>query len=115
MAKRKSKPATDSRPGNFLAATDALGLRAISYRRGPGTALECRDGQRRCLPRDLIGTDGKTLIVFREADHDYSIAGYEPWHDGMFGGRRESIESALAWVQAAREVRAGTRASFLGV
>lgn len=68
------------------------------------------------LPRDIIGKDGKTLIVYRlAADGEYRIDGWEPWHDGMFGGRRENVQSAFAWVERAIAVRAGTAKDFLGV
>lgn len=66
-------------------------------------------------PRDLIGKDGKTAILFRFAsDGEYNIDGWEPWHDGMVGGRRECLSSALAWVERARDIRAGKASDFLG-
>ena len=72
------------------------------------------DGERvYWLPRDIIGTDGKTLIVYRKADDTCRIDGWEPWHDGMFGGRRENVESAFAWVQRAKDMRAGKAKDFL--
>lgn len=112
MAQRKPKPPiVPYRPANFLADADALGLNVVSHRH---EAIECDDGVRRWLPRDLIGRDGKTLIVYREIDREYSIAGWEPWHDGMFGGRYPTISSALHWVSVALDVRAGRRSDFRG-
>lgn len=68
------------------------------------------------LPRDLIGNDGKTAIIYRLAsDGEYSINGWEPWHAGMFGGRYENVANALAWVDRAIAVKAGKARDFLGV
>lgn len=70
------------------------------------------------LPEDMIGRDGKTMIIWRAArDHNatYAFDGWHPWHDGMFGGCRATLASALAWVQCARDVRAGIVADFRGV
>lgn len=64
------------------------------------------------LPRDMVGADGKTLIVYQTADDRYSINGWQPWHDGMFGGRYTSPDTAMAWVRTAREIRAGSRSHF---
>lgn len=108
-ARRKIK--VDLRPGNFLAEAEDLGLRTVSYLH---EAVECNDGEHRWLPRDLVGTDGKSLIVYREADREYSIDGWCPWHDGMFGGRYRNFESALNWVRTAKGVRAGTIRDFRG-
>lgn len=68
------------------------------------------------VPRDMIGADGKTMIIYRRGgDGSYRFAGWEPWHDGMFGGRYETVSNALSWVQCARDVRAGIVADFRGV
>lgn len=94
----------------------ALGLCVISYQRE--TTLPDAEGRRWWLPRDIIGTDGKTLIRWYEPGDSgaaYATAGWEPWHDGMFGGLSERLVSALAWVQRARAVRAGTATDFRGV
>lgn len=108
-ARRKEKPNT--RPGNFQATAHDLGLTVVSYLRD---SVECNDGVSRWLPRDLVGADGKSLIVYRVADREYSIDGWDPWHDGMFGGRRSSIENALHWIRTAKGVRAGTISDFRG-
>ena len=113
------KPKTVSKPAlpqSHLCRIDALGLTTISYSRD-AVLVQLPDGDTRAewLPRDLIGTDGKTAIIHRNAnDGNYSIDGWEPWHDGMFGGRYESIHSALHWVEVARDVRAGKRDNFQG-
>lgn len=106
--KRKQAP---RKPGNFQATASDLGLTTVCYL---NVAVECEDGVSRWLPRDLIGDDGKSLIIYRSADREYNIDGWEPWHDGMFGGRRDSIESALHWIRVAKGVRAGTIADFRG-
>lgn len=100
---------------SHLARIDKLGLRTVSYL---NKFVPCRVGddetRNEWLPRDIIGLDGKTLIVWREIDRDYSIAGWVPWHDDMFGGRYPSIHSALNWVERAIAIRAGTAKDFLG-
>lgn len=106
--KRKPTPAPVREPGESHRIISALGLREVSYL---NIAV---DGW--WVPRDIIGTDGKTLIIYRlSSDGEYSINGWETWHDGMFGGRYESIYSALAWVAKAKEVRAGVATDFRGV
>lgn len=68
------------------------------------------------LPRDIVGKDGKTLIVYRHAsDGVYAIDGWEPWHDGAYGGRYQSVQAAFAWVERAIAVRAGIATDFRGV
>lgn len=109
--RRKVKTLADTRPADFLAIADELGLRCVCYL---NEAVECLDGTCRWLPRDLIGVDGKTLVIFRHADRDYAIDGWAPWHDGMFGGRYNSISAALNWVRIAKGVRAGTIQDFMG-
>lgn len=65
------------------------------------------------VPRDMIGLDGRTAILWRVAgDGNYAIDGWEPWHDRMFGGRYKCLCSALGWVQRARDIRAGKREYF---
>lgn len=109
--KRKSKAASVVRPANFQAIAHDLCLRTVSYL---NKSLECDDGVSRWIPRDLIGEDGKSLVIYRTADREYAIDGWEPWHDGMFGGRHESILSALHWIKTAMGVRAGTITDFRG-
>ena len=101
-------------PPSHLRRAQALKLRAVSYR---NEARRVADGGEEWLPRDLIGDDAKTLIVWRRAgpDSGYDVAGYHPWHDGMFGGCYPEIHNALAWVECAIGVRNGTRKDFLGV
>lgn len=83
----------------------ALGLRVVSYR-------NVAQGNE-WLPRDMLGP--ATLVIYRKADEYYSIDGWEPWHDGMFGGRYKDIRNALAWVERAVAVRAALASDFLGV
>lgn len=113
---RKPKIVAPSLPASHLIASDKLGLRVVCYL-DKAVLVRLEDGEERneWLPRDLVGRDGNSLIVYREPDRHYSIAGWEPWHDGQFGGRRESILSALAWIERAKDVRAGRADSFLGV
>jgi hypothetical protein len=92
-----------------------LGLTVISYQ-NVATAPD-ENGGTYWLPRDIIGRDGKTLIRWYEAGdsgNTYASHGWEPWHDGMFGGHYESLSSALAWVERARAIRAGTATDFRG-
>lgn len=102
----------DQRPPNFYETITDLDLRVITHRRD---TVVCSDGTPRYLPQDLVGNNGKTVVIYREVDRQYAIAGWCPWHDGMFGGRYVTIGGALAWVRAAIEVRAGKRADFRGV
>ena len=101
-------------PASHLRRAQALKLRAACYR---NEARKVADGGEEWLPRDLIGEDAKTLIIWRPAgpDSGYDVAGYHPWHDGMFGGCYPEIHNALAWVERARAVRAGTEKDFMGV
>lgn len=103
-------------PASHLIRADELGLRAVSYL-NVSRRVHFSDGEQReeWLPRDLVGGDGKTLIVWRHLDGSYAIPGWEPWHDGMFGGRYADILNALAWVERARDVRAGRAKDFLGI
>ena len=113
MAKKKLFPPT---PASHLERLDAMDLHVVSYLNQSITVTAGQGDQRNeWLPRDIIGTGGKDLIVWREPDKSYSIAGWEPWHDGLFGGRKQSIHAALNWIQRARDVRAGTAKDFLGV
>lgn len=112
MARTKPAP-PERKPANFQTTIQALGLSVVSYR---SSAVECDDGERLWLPRDIVGKDGKTLIVFRCAGREsgYDVDGYHPWHDGMFGGCYPAIGAALAWVQRAQDIRAGKETDFLG-
>ncbi len=100
-------------PASHLQRIKDLGLYVVSYRNESRLVVDGSEW----LPRDLIGKDGKTLIVWRPAgpDSGYDVAGYHPWHDGMFGGCYPEIHNALAWVECAIGVRNGTRKDFLGV
>jgi hypothetical protein len=86
-----------------------LDLTVMCYRRE-----NSRDGDMLlAIPKDTIGTDGKTAILWRDGgDGNYSIDGWEPWHAGMFGGRYEHMASALGWLERARAIRAGTATTF---
>lgn len=95
---------------SHLARISVMGLRTVSYR---NVSQRYDDGSDEWLPQDIIGLN--TLIVYRISDDRYSIAGWEPWHDGMFGGRYSDIHNALAWVQRALDIRAGRAIDFLGV
>lgn len=112
--RKPNLPSTESRrdlrPDNFYLTIDHLGLRVISH---SNEAVTCNDGVPRWLPRDLIGRDGKTVVIWRHKDREYGIDGWEPWHDGMFGGRYQTIGAALHWVKVAKDVRAGRRADFM--
>jgi hypothetical protein len=99
----------DTRPANFYETIADLGLRVISH---STTTIVCSDGTPRFLPRDLVGRDGKTVVIWREKDRKYAIDGWEPWHDGMSGGRCSTIGAALGWVQTAKDIRAGKRSHF---
>jgi hypothetical protein len=69
------------------------------------------------LPGDMIGTDGKTLIRWHPAGQGpvaYGVDGWHTWHDGMSGGCYTHVSSALAWVERARDIRAGLKETFLG-
>ncbi|USN14516.1 hypothetical protein DOMOVOI_00410 [Brevundimonas phage vB_BpoS-Domovoi] len=111
MARRKAEPAPKL-PGNFHARADDLGLNTISYL---NTAVTCEDGVSRWLPRDMIGRDGKSAILYRPAGYgNYSIDGWEPYHDFMFGGRYANVETALAWLQRAHDIKAGKAEDFRG-
>ena len=112
---RKRPAPTPELPESHLERADALGFRTISYL---NTAREVRytyGTRSEWLPRDLIAKDGLSSVIYRKAgDGDYAIDGWEPEHDGMHGGRRADILSALAWVERARAVRAGTAKDFFG-
>ena len=89
---------------------EALGLRVVSYTNF--TVLRPSGG---CwVPRDMLGTDGKSLIIYHYADKDYAIDGWSTWHDGMFGGRYFSLGGALSWLERAIAVRAGREKDFRG-
>lgn len=94
------------------AECEALKLRIVSYQERHITV----DGGNWWIPRDVIGRDGKTLILWRKTEEaGYAVDGWHPWHDGMFGGCYATFDAALAWVRRAREIRAGTATDFRGV
>jgi len=94
----------DPTPAYISEVVDSLGLRVTSYFRPPGA-----DDY---MPMDLIGTDGLTHVIYHEPDRQYSVAGWQSWHDGMHGGRSQTLLGALGWVRMAKEVRAGLRTDF---
>jgi hypothetical protein len=103
-------PQSPPEPVNILAITDELGLRVVSY------LNKHSDCGKYWLPRDVVGLDGKTLIVWRPAGKDsgYAVDGWHPWHDGMHGGCNETYIGALSWVQRAKDIRAGKAKDFSG-
>lgn len=114
MATRpKRKPIPEApRPratGADYSRMDAMNLRVMCHQH------VAEDGW--WLPRDIIGADGKTAILWRPAGPDggYAVDGWHPWHDGMFGGCSTHLSNALGWVQRARDVRAGLAKDFSGV
>lgn len=112
--KKKAKVIAPVLPPSHLARIDALKLRVICYRHEHVACAVEGDTEPRneWLPRDIVAEDGKSVIIFRETDSHYACDGYEPWHDGMHGGRCESIHSALCWIETARDIRAGKRDCF---
>lgn len=110
MARRQTVEAP-RKPGNFHARAAACGLNTICYL---PQAVECEDGVLRALPRHMIGKEGDRAIIYETADDTYDFAGWSPSHTSMFGGRRQSVESALLWMERAIDVRAGREKDFLG-
>ena len=115
QAKRKTESV---KPPSHLELIREMNLTAISHLDTYRDVVRS-DGSiaHEWLPRDIIGADGKTLIVHRvegDAHNAYNISGWDPSHDGMFGGMREDILSALVWLQRARDIRAGRAKDFLG-
>jgi hypothetical protein len=106
MAKRaKPEPKETPKPSTETLVHEAgLSILAWDYR--------TRSGRE---PLHMTGDDGKTFVLFSPADTLYGFDGWVPHHDGMNGGRYRTIESALAWVHRARDVRAGKATDFLGV
>jgi hypothetical protein len=90
---------------------EAMGLNVIGHM---NMTEDAGGGIRHWLPQDMVGRNGKTLIVFRPASQHsgYSIDGWFPSHDGMHGGCHESPHGALAWVQRAMDIRAGRAKDF---
>jgi len=111
MAARRKVQLVDSRPAPFYPIIEVLGLRVVYHL--VGSTVECSDGARYVLPKHLIGEDGKTLVLWCVGG-DYSFGGWEPWHDGMNGGRYSTISGALNWVRVAKGIRAGTITDFRG-
>lgn len=93
----------------------ALGLRVVSYT--SLTTSPGEDGRTFWIPRDCVGWDGRAGITHRIREGDrrdvpygttYSTDGWEPWADAgmgaygqvqLHGGRHETFESALAWLE----------------
>lgn len=94
---------------NIHQRTEALGLRVVTYTNQ--ATLPGEDGRRFWIPRDCVALDGGAGIFWRISEGGrrdvpgctYSIDGWEPWADGpqgtMHGGRYETFESALAWME----------------
>lgn len=110
MARTATKPAP--LPRDHLIWSDDLGLRTVTYL---NESVQTDANRRAWLPRDLIAMDGSACIIHRPADREYSFDGWQPEHSGMFGGRYRTIQGALAWLERAQAVRAGTANNFLGV
>lgn len=112
--KTKLKPV--ALPNSHLEYLHNMNLTVVSYL-NDSCKVCCHDGSERneWLPRDIVAADGKSLLVHRaigDTHNAYSIAGWDCWHDGMFGGMYASIHSALAWIETARDIRAGKRNTF---
>lgn len=102
-------------PPSHLSRIDAMKLQIVSFLDESADIMRESETHREQLPADIIGDNGKTLIVYRHAGdkrNGYSISGWDVWRDGMFGGMNQSIHSALGWVERAREIRAGLRDHF---
>lgn len=97
------KPATNPITLDDVQRLNILGLRVVSFQH------QAKDGL--WLPRDIIGMDGKTLIRW-DTDDGYAFHGWAPWHDGMHGGRYETLGACLKWVQCAVDIRAGRATTF---
>jgi hypothetical protein len=112
MSNRRIPPPPVRRPRateEDYSLMDAMGLRVMCHQPGNEAGW--------ALPRDIIGRDGKTVILWRPAGQGpvaYDVDGWHPWHDGMSGGCNTHLSNALAWVERAREVRAGTAEDFRG-
>lgn len=93
---------------DHLARMAELGLIATSWLPDPPVKV----GDRLLsLPRDLVGTDGKTSIIYRSASEpNYDFAGWEPWHAGHHGGRYREIGHALGWLERMRRESVGPSA-----
>jgi hypothetical protein len=105
-------------PASHLDLMRDMNLTAISYLNASRDVRSGAKYRREWLPRDVVANDGLSLLVHRGAGdlhNGYSFAGWDCWHDGIFGGMREDILSALAWIQRARDVRSGAARDFLGV
>lgn len=101
---------------SHLVRCDAMNLRIVTFL-PKAVTVRLADGseRREWLPRDIVGRDGMSLIVHRPADANYNFDGWQPEHDGMFGGRSRDIHGALNWLQRAIDVRAGRASDFRGV
>lgn len=114
---------------NILERTEALGLRVISYT-SDCTPRDGDDGGTYWIPRDCIARDGRSAVLFHVKDSQldwraeckggmtYDFSGWEPFADGpygpMFGGRHRRFESALAWLERARDINEGWATDFSG-
>lgn len=94
---------------NLHERTEALGLRVVTYTNQATPPDE--DGRRFWIPRDCVARDGAAGIFWRLCEGGrrdvpgatYDFDGWEPWADGehgtMHGGRYETFEAALAWME----------------
>ena len=109
-ARGKAAPPPEDAPivtRDDMTRLDAMDIRVMVYRREVVGTIG--------VPKDMIGRDGVTAILWRSKDDpNYDFDGWEPWHDGMAGGRYKMLASALSWVQRARDVRAGKATDFRG-
>lgn len=110
MPKRKTQEPAPL-PPSHLDRCEAMGLRIVTYL---NRAIQT-EYRSEWLPRDIVALDGQSLIVYRESDHEYDFSGWCPEHRGMFGGRYDTIHSALSWLQRAIDIKAGRISDFNGV
>jgi hypothetical protein len=118
MKKFVKKPTIPPLPPSYGERIRQMGLRVVSYTSDAENVMSSTGERTEWLPRDIIAEDGKSMIIFRakgDKTNNYNFSGWDCWHDGMFGGMRENLHSALAWIEAAREARAGIRSDFRGV
>ena len=94
--------------------TQDMGLTVMSYL--DASTLPGADGRSYWYPRILAAPDLALIIWVPDDEGNYNFCGWEPQlGPHTFGGRRERLSSALAWVQRARDVRDGKVSDFRGV
>ena len=84
-------------PSSHLDAIDAAGFEVLSYGHNSQRVI-CSDGSERSewLPQDMINWE-KKLFVKWCTDDQYSFHGWQPQKGHQFGGRYDTVQSALAW------------------